>query len=78
MIKYCGTAHCDLAHKSQDICEQCQFYVPLDSGSGNCFGVPPETVMTLKFPGRIKYEQKIKVVPWCMLKCGIFKKRKEK
>ena len=75
--KWCGTVHCENCTNVEGVCGNCEHYVQIDSAHGHCFGCPPVRKYRLAFFG-LKYEEVPKIVPWCMVKCGVYKKNKKR
>ena len=57
--------------KNNPRCENCQFYIFIDSGYGRCRRFPPKEVRS--WLGNI-IETKYPVVEWCRKSCGEHKK----
>ena len=76
IIKYCGKEHCDNTNRHNKVCGNCYYYKPIDSGFGNCMGLPPERVYKLSW-FRLKSSYEIRIVGWCQKPCGLFRRWKK-
>ena len=67
----------EYVNEKEERCDDCQFYIPIDSGYGYCRRFPPKTERVGSWWSRtidISYQ----IVEWCRRACGEYKEKEEK
>lgn len=65
------------AHGNEEECDECQFYIMVDSGYGYCRRYPPKTEKVGWWWNRT-YDITYQIVEWCRRACGEYKLRESK
>ena len=77
--EHCTVEHCEAHEDRGEVCSDCEHYRFWDSANGYCYGHPPELVTRWSWKRfRLVHTYETRIVPWCMVKCGLFKMRELK